>query len=71
VRGPGLAGTDVETAQVVAAVATLVVDVPQDGSVFLTVPHPGQADPAGQEGVRGGSAQDKLGGAGHFDTNQV
>jgi len=72
VRDPGLGRTDVQTAEVsVAAVATLVVDVPQDGSVFLTVPHPGQADPAGQQGVRRGSAQDKLGRTGHFYTNQV
>ena len=67
VRGPGLARTDVETAQVVAAVATLVVDVPQHWSVHLTVPHPGQADPAGQQGVRRGSAEDKLGRTGNIE----
>ena len=60
VRGPGLAGTDVETAQVVAAVATLVVDVSQHWSLFLSVPHPGQADSARQQGVGGWPAQDKL-----------
>ena len=68
-RDPGLVRTDVQTAEVpVAAVATLVVDVPQlgqHGSLFLTVPHPGQADPAGQQGVRRGSAQDKLGRTGN------
>ena len=58
--------TDVQAAEVpVAAVVTLVVDVSQHGSLFLTVPHPGQADPAGQQGVRRGSAQDKLGRTGN------
>ena len=70
-RDPGLVRTDVQTAEVpVAAVATLVVDVPQlgqHGSLFLTVPHPGQADPAGQQGVRRGSAEDKLGRTGNIE----
>ena len=65
-RDPGLVRADVQTAEVsVAAVVTLVVDVPQHGSLFLTVPHPGQADPAGQQGVRRGSAEDKLGRTGN------
>ena len=61
VRDPALVTTDVETAEVsVAAVATLVVDVSQHWSLFLSVPHPGQADSAGQQGVGGWPTQDKL-----------
>jgi len=52
VRDPGLVPTDVQTAEVsVAAVTTVVVDVAQHRSLFLIVPHPGQADSAGQQGV--------------------
>ena len=61
VGDPALVTTDVETAEVsVAAVATLVVDVSQHWSLFLSVPHPGQADSAGQKGVGGWPTQDKL-----------
>ena len=68
VGDPALVTTDVETAEVsVAAVATLVVDVSQDGPLFLSVPHPGQTDPAGQQRVRRWSAQDKLGRAGNIE----
>lgn len=68
VRDARLVTTDVQTAEVsVAAVATLVVDVSQDGPLFLSVPHPGQTDPAGQQRVRRWSAQDKLGRAGNIE----
>ena len=68
VGDPALARTNVQTAEVpVATVTTLVVDISQHWSLSLTVPHPGQADPAGQQGVRRGSAEDKLGRTGNIE----
>ena len=50
--------TDVQAAEVpVAAVVALVVDLPHHGA------HPGQADPAGQQRVRGRPTQQELLGA--------